>query len=134
MIDKELVEKEVLGKINYEVKIPEGSRIFKLNRITPKLILHDAKTGETKDFWDFEEKYLIVSFFAFVCGMCKSGKGIETLKTFYKNLKNKRIKEYKDKIMKKTKEMAKYFEESVKLFKEPMWKCPLKNLFHKIYS
>ncbi len=91
MIDKELVEKEVLGKINYEVKIPEGSRIFKLNRITPKLILHDAKTGETKDFWDFEEKYLIVSFFAFVCGMCKSGKGIETLKTFYKNLKNKRI-------------------------------------------
>lgn len=87
---RQLVEKEVLGIINYEFKEPVGQKLFQIGIEAPKLSLREAHTGKIKDFWSFEEEYLIVTFFSSVCGMCKSGRRIETLKELDRRLKEKR--------------------------------------------
>lgn len=89
---RQLVEKEVLGKINYDFEEPVRQKLFKINQKAPKIILREANSGNLKDIWSFNEEYLIVSFFSSVCGMCKSGRRIETLKALDKKLKDKSAK------------------------------------------
>ncbi len=88
---RQLVEKEVLGKINYEFKETEGQKLFQINLKAPKIVLREVNTGKIKDFWSFGEEHLIVTFFSSVCGMCKSGRRIETLKELDRRLKEKGV-------------------------------------------
>lgn len=86
---RQLVEKEVLGKINYEFKEPEGQELFEIGKEAPRISLREANTGKIKNLWSFEEEYLIVTFFSSVCGVCKSGRRIETLKEIDRRLKER---------------------------------------------
>jgi len=89
---RQLVEKEVLGRINYEFKEPERRDLFKINQLAPRILLRDIETGKVMDFWNFEDEYLIVSFFSSLCSICKSGRRIETLKELDRRLREKGIK------------------------------------------
>lgn len=89
---RQLVEKEVLGKINYGFSPSEREKLFEINKEAPRITLREAKTGKIKDFWNFEEEYLIVTFFSSVCGICKSGRRIETLKEVERKLRDRGVK------------------------------------------
>jgi arsenate reductase-like glutaredoxin family protein len=54
--------------------------------------LRDIETGKVMDFWNFEDEFLIVSFFSSLCSICKSGRRIETLKELDRRLREKGIK------------------------------------------
>ncbi len=89
---RQLVEKEVLGRINYEFKEPERRESFKINQLAPRILMRDIENGKVMDFWNFEDEYLIVSFFSNLCSICKSGRRIETLKELDRRLREKGVK------------------------------------------
>jgi peroxiredoxin len=89
---RQIVEKEILGKISYDFKPVEHS-FFILNQKAENISLEDTKSKNVMHFIDFREKYLIATFFSSVCSSCASGRRINTLVNLENDLKKKLRKE-----------------------------------------
>jgi len=77
---RQLVEKELLGKILYEFKKPDSKPFFNLEKPAPLIELTDISTNKPVKFADFPEEYIIATFFSSMCPTCKTGQRITLLK------------------------------------------------------
>ncbi len=84
---RQLVEKELLGKVAYEFKAPQPQNLFVLNRKAPGIEFVDAYSKQLKTFLDIKGEKLIVTFFSSICSFCKSGKRLDTLVRLKDHLK-----------------------------------------------
>jgi peroxiredoxin len=93
LVDKEslrqLVEKEVTGSISYDFALPDKFHNLDVNGTAIYIDLRDVTNGNHRTLQAFQEDYLILTFFSSVCGVCKSGRRLETLKKLEKGIKQR---------------------------------------------
>lgn len=78
---RQLLEKEILGKIDYDSHAVQQKIFFK-GKIAPNLKFYDPGTHEwifLHQLKDINSPYRVLTFFSSLCSMCKTGKRFETL-------------------------------------------------------
>jgi len=86
---RQLVEKEVTGKINYDFSRPAQPIQFRIKNKIHEILLQDLRTDSIQLIDNFKDDYLIITFFSFLCPLCKSGRRVETLKNLEKRIQEK---------------------------------------------
>ena len=76
---RQLVEKELTGRVTYEFKLLKQPDVFKLNQTVPDLVLLGINSSRPSRFLDFPNTFLVVTFFSSMCGTCKTGQRMKTL-------------------------------------------------------
>jgi hypothetical protein len=94
---RQLVEKEIIGKINYQME-PIPQNVFFVGQTSPNIDLFTLGTKNKSDLYQLrqstESDHLIVTFFSSLCGFCKTGKRVATLIALNEQLKSQN-KKYK---------------------------------------
>lgn len=82
---RQLIEKETRGTIDYrQEKVKQD--IFVMNKRIPDIRLTESATEQAVDFDDIGGEPLVVTFFSSLCGMCKTGKRLNTLMDMERDL------------------------------------------------
>lgn len=76
---RQLIEMQLFGTVNYDFGPPVEQRVFKLNKQTPAIELLNPKSKKIISFDELKSDHLILTFFSYMCGVCKSGKRIKML-------------------------------------------------------
>ena len=77
---RQLVEKELLGKIEYNFNDTPKSEAFKLNNPAPLIPLQEVLSDEILNFNNFGEDYILATFFSSMCTTCKTGRRVTMMK------------------------------------------------------
>jgi hypothetical protein len=77
---RQLVEKELIGSITYDFETPRRFTNLDLTGKPLNIVLRDQQSGYQRGLETFYEDYLVITFFSSICGPCKSGRRLETLK------------------------------------------------------
>lgn len=85
-----LIEMQLLGTINHDFGLPVDQKFFVLNRQTPSLELTVPQTKKSLDIGELRGEHIILTFFSYVCGVCKSGKRAKTLENI-RSIASKRM-------------------------------------------
>jgi peroxiredoxin len=86
---RQIVEKEVTGKITYDFSRPAQPIQFRIKNKIHEILLQDLRTDSIQLIDNFKDDYLIITFFSFLCPLCKSGRRVETLKNLEKRIQEK---------------------------------------------
>jgi len=82
---RQLIEKEILGKIDYSF-LPTRSRIVEIGNQVFQIPLLDVSAFRMTNLAGILQKPLVATFFSSYCSICKSGKRMETLKRLRERL------------------------------------------------
>ena len=86
---RQIVEKEVTGRITYNLSRPAQPIQFRIKNKIHEIFLQDLRTDSIQLIDNFKDDYLIITFFSFLCSMCKSGRRVETLKKLWERIQEK---------------------------------------------
>lgn len=86
---RQIVEKEVTGIITYDFSRPAQPFQFRIKNKINEILLQDVRTGSIQLINNFKDDYLIMTFFSFLCPLCKSGRRVETLKNLEKRIQER---------------------------------------------
>jgi hypothetical protein len=86
---RQLTEKNILGKINYDFQPPKKGDLFKLNHLFPDLDIREVTSNSPIALDSQRGEYFIITFFSSLCNSCKTGRRIITLKSLDKRIKDK---------------------------------------------
>jgi hypothetical protein len=75
---RQLIEKEMTGKINYSQR-SLGQSPFMVDRPVPHIELSLPNSNQYISLDHYGEDYLVVTFFSSLCSMCNTGKRVESL-------------------------------------------------------
>ncbi len=77
---RQITEKNLFGKVNYEFNILRERDIFRLGQKIPGIELVEVYSNKTLGPDDLKSGHHVITFFSSICSTCKTGQRIKTLK------------------------------------------------------
>lgn len=76
---RQIMEKYILGEINYDFTFPGEQTVFVYGHSAPQIKLLNLERNQNIMINKIENENMILTFFASFCGICKTGKRIQML-------------------------------------------------------